>query len=154
MPPAVVGRERELEALRALVQGGGSLVLRGEPGVGKSTLLELTAESAIEHGVEVLRTVGVESEAHLPFGGLHHLLRPLLAAVEALPVRQRDALMAAFGMGAVTAPPEIFLIGLASLDLLAERASGSRVLVVVEDAHWLDGPSCDVLAFIARRIEL
>jgi DNA-binding CsgD family transcriptional regulator len=98
--------------------------------------------------------VGVESEAHLPFGGLHHLLRPLLAAVDALPVRQRDALMAAFGMGAVTAPPEIFLIGLASLDLLAERASGSRVLVVVEDAHWLDGPSCDVLAFIARRIEL
>jgi hypothetical protein len=151
------GRERELAMLGELVtrvgEPGGSLVVRGEAGTGKSALLSETGRLARERGLVVPKTTGVESEAHLPFAGLHQLLRPILAEIDALPGPQRAAISAAFGRSDEAAP-DIFLIALAALDLLVEVSGGSPLLLVVDDAHWLDRPSCDVLAFVARRVEL
>ena len=89
----------------------------------------------------------------MPFAGLHRLLHPLLPQIDTLPVPQRDALAAAFGLTDRRAP-DLFLIALAGLELLSERAGEAPLLLVVEDAHWLDPASCEVLAFIARRVEL
>jgi DNA-binding CsgD family transcriptional regulator len=150
------GREPELGVLADLVEGvrnrGGVLLVRGEPGIGKSTLLAAAAAQATDHGFHVLSTVGVQSEAHLPFGGLHQLLQPILCLAEELPVRQREALLSVFGMSDDGAR-ELFLIGLAALELIGEKAASSPILLIVEDAQWLDDPSCAVLAFVARRLE-
>ena len=152
----LVGREWELAVLDDLVarvgEFGGAMVVRGEAGIGKSALLDAVRTRAKEQGMTVLTTVGVESEAHLPFAGLHQLLRPTLRQAESLPARQRAALLAAFGM-ADAAAPDRFLIALAALELFADTASGSPLLVIVEDAQWLDRPTSDVLAFVARRLE-
>jgi DNA-binding CsgD family transcriptional regulator len=94
----------------------------------------------------------VQSEAHLPFAGLHQLLRPVLAGADELPARQRAALLSAFGMAGQDAT-ELFLIALAALDLLADVAVRSPLLLIAEDGQWLDRPTCDVLAFVARRLE-
>lgn len=131
---------------------GRALVLRGEPGIGKSRLLCDTAQAARALGMAVLMTSGVQSETHLPFAGLHQLLRPVRArAAELVPV-QRAALDAAFGLTDEVAP-EHFRIAMAVLDLLSDVAGDAPVLVVVDDAQWLDRPTADVLAFVARRIE-
>jgi DNA-binding CsgD family transcriptional regulator len=152
----LVGRERELGVLAGLVDGvsdrGGVLVVSGEPGIGKSALLAMARRRATERGMQVLTAIGVQSEAQLPFAGLHQLLRPIIAGAEGLPVRQRVALLAAFGMTDAAAPDR-FLIALAALELLADTASRAPLLVVVEDAQWLDRPTGDVLAFVARRLE-
>ena len=149
------GRESELGVVTGLVEGirnrGGVLLVRGEPGIGKSALLAAAAQ-ATDHGIQVLSTVGVQSEAHLPFGGLHQLLQPILGLAEGLPARQRDALLAVFGMSEESTP-ELFLIGLAALELIGDAATSSPVVLVVEDAQWLDDPSCAVLGFVARRLE-
>ena len=100
----------------------------------------------------MLYTVGVQSEAHLSFGGLHQLLQPILCLAEGLPARQRDALLAVFGMSDDEAR-ELFLVGLAALELIGEKAASSPILLIVEDPQWLDDPSCAVLAFVARRLE-
>ena len=152
----LVGREQELAALHKLLDGvgdrGAGLVLRGEPGIGKSALLTEASHHAAGEGMTVLSTTAVESEARLPFAGLHQLLRPVFDGVDALPPPQRAALRAAFGMeDATSADP--FLIALGALEVLSDRAADSPLLVVVEDAHWLDGPTADVFSFIARRIE-
>ena len=131
---------------------GGALVLRGEPGIGKSALLREAAEAAADRGMLVLGMSGVQSEANLAFAGLHQLLRPVLSHLGELAPRQRAALEAAFGLRDA-APPELFVIALAALELLSEAATRDPVLVVAEDAHWLDRPSADALAFIARRVE-
>jgi DNA-binding CsgD family transcriptional regulator len=150
------GREPELGFLSGLLEGvrsrSGASLVRGEPGIGKSALLTAAAAKARDDEMRVLSAVGVESEAHLPFGGLHQLLRPILRLAEGLPARQRDALLAVFGMSD-DGPRELFLIGLATLELIAETAASSPVLLIVEDAQWLDDPSCAVLAFVARRLE-
>lgn len=100
--------------------------------------------------MQVLSCTGVQCEAHLPFAGLHQLVRPILDGADGLPAPQRAALLAAFGMAEVAAP-EFFLIALAVLDLLADAAA--RVpLLVAEDVQWLDHSTCDVLAFVARRL--
>ncbi|MDQ1496045.1 MAG: hypothetical protein QOG69_2528 [Actinomycetota bacterium] len=152
----VYGRDRELGILARLVEGvrdrGGVSLVRGEPGIGKSTLLAAATAQARAGGIQVLSAVGVQSEAHLPFGGLHQVLRPILALADGLAARQRDALLAVFGMSDHDVP-ELFLIGLATLELLGDAAERSPVLVVVEDAQWLDEPSCAVLTFVARRLE-
>src|SRR2546423_10506390 len=126
--PVLYGREPELGVLADLVEGvrnrGGVLLVRGEPGIGKSTLLAAAAAQATDHGFHVLSTVGVQSEAHLPFGGLHQLLRPILCLAEELPVRQREALLSVFGMSDDGAR-ELFLIGLAALELIGEQAASS-----------------------------
>jgi DNA-binding CsgD family transcriptional regulator len=152
----LVGRERELGVLNALVDGvgdrGGALVVCGEPGIGKSALLAMANRRATDRGMLALTAAGVQSKTHLPFAGLHQLLRPILTGAEGLPERQRVALLAAFGMTDVVAP-DLFLIALAALELLADTAARSPLLLIVEDAQWLDRPSGDVLAFVARRLE-
>ena len=99
----------------------------------------------------MLATTGIEAEAHLPFAGLHHLLRPVLSKVNRLPATQREALSTAFGISEGL-PPEPFMIALATLNLLAEVAADRPVVMVVDDVQWLDPPSQDVLTFLARRV--
>jgi len=152
----LLGREPEQELLGSLLDEIGShgraLVLRGPPGVGKSRLLADTARIAHGRGITVLTTTGVESETNLPFAGLHQLLRPVRARAVDLPPLQRRALDAAFGL-IPEAAPEHFQIAMAALDLLSDVAGDGSLLIVIEDAHWLDHPTADVLAFIGRRIE-
>src|ERR671922_1265604 len=152
----LVGRLEEQGLLTSLLDDvgtrGHALVLRGEPGIGKSRLLSEAERAARERGMAVLTTTGVQSEAHLPFAGLHQLLRPVRDRASELRDVQRAALDAAFGLTREAAP-ERFRIAMAALDLLSDVATDAPLLVVVEDAHWLDGPTSDVLAFVARRIE-
>src|SRR3954452_1284525 len=152
----LLGRSQEQCLLTSLLDDvatrGEALILRGEPGIGKSRLLAEAAHDARARGIVVLTTTGVQSEAHLPFAGLHQLLRPVRARAAELPAVQRAALDAAFGLTPEVAP-EHYRIAMAALDLVSEIASDAPVLLVVEDAHWLDRPTADVLAFLARRIE-
>jgi hypothetical protein len=154
-PERLLGRERELEQIGALIgradQGGGSLLIHGDAGIGKSALLERAADVARAAGMRVLRTTGIRTEAHLPFASLHLLLRPILSGLKHLPGPQRLALGAAFGLVEGGAS-DAFLVGLATLTLLADSATDDPVLVVVDDAQWLDRPSADALAFVARRL--
>ncbi len=151
-----LGRADEERLLASLldevVTRGQALVLRGAPGIGKSRLLAEVTHKARERGMVVLTATGVQSEAHLPFAGLHQMLRRVRERMVQLPPVQRDALDAAFGLGPGFAP-EPYRIAMAALDLVSEVAADVPVLLVVDDAHWLDSPTADVLAFIARRIE-
>jgi DNA-binding CsgD family transcriptional regulator len=153
---SLFGREPEIAAIDRLIDHaharGGALVVSGPPGIGKSALLAAAAVRARGGGMTVLTTVGVPSEARLAFAGLHQLLQPVLGNIDELPRPQRDALAAAFGM--IEGPaPNAFLTGLAVLELLAESAATMPVLVIADDAHWLDRSTADVLAFVARRLE-
>ena len=149
------GREREQAALQQLVEqarsgAGAALVLQGQPGVGKSALLaDLTRDTA---DLVVVRTQGVESEAPLPFAALHRLLRPVMNHLEQVPVPQAEALRAAFGESSGDVG-ERHLVFLATLNLLSEAAQDRPVLVVVDDAHWLDDASAAALLFTARRLQ-
>lgn len=145
------GREPELDRVRALLDTGGALLVRGSAGIGKSALLDAAATIAGDHGMVVLRTEAVQSEARLPFAGLHALLRRVLPHAAALPDPQRNALLSAFGMSDAAAP-DPFLIALAALELLSEAASHAPLVLLADDAHWLDGETAHVLAFIARRL--
>jgi DNA-binding CsgD family transcriptional regulator len=153
---AFLGRASEQRLLASLLDEvttrGQALVLRGEPGIGKSRLLAEAVGVALERGMTVLTATGVQSEAQLPFAGLHQMLRPVRGRAVELPPMQRDALDAAFGLTREVAP-EPYRIAMAALDLVSEVAADVPVLLVVEDAHWLDRPTAEVLAFIARRIE-
>ena len=142
----------ELDRLLEAMHAGQSavLVLRGEAGIGKTALLEYTAERA--EGCRVLHAVGVESEMELAFAGLQQLCAPMLDRLEQLPGPQRDALGTAFGLR-TGEPPDRFLVGLAVLSLLAEVAEEEPPLVcLVDDAQWLDRVSAQTLAFVARRL--
>src|SRR4051794_7702095 len=145
----LLGRDTEQRLLTSLLDEtatrGEGLVLRGEPGVGKSALLAEVAQAARARDMAVLMTAGVQSEAHLPFAGLHQLLRPVRSRVAGLPAVQRAALDAAFGLTEALAP-EHFRIAMAALDLLSDVASESPLLVIADDAQWLDRPTVDVLA--------
>ena len=150
------GREAEVAMLDQLVtripEQGGALVVRGDPGIGKTALLAVASAAASSNGVLVLRTAGAQSETGLAFAGLHQLLGPVLTCLDRLPGPQRDALSAAFG--AIDAPaPDSFLIALAALNLLACAAERAPLLVVADDAQWLDPPTASALAFIARRVD-
>jgi DNA-binding CsgD family transcriptional regulator len=140
-----------LDGLLAAVRAGESrvLVVHGEPGVGKTALLEYLAGRAA--GCRVLRVAGVQSEMELAFAGVHQLCAPLLDRLRVLPGPQRQALATAFGMSAGPAPDR-FLVGLAVLGLLSEVAGERPVLCLVDDAQWLDRVSAQVLAFVARRL--
>ena len=150
------GRARELEVLVGILddvhERGQALLLLGEAGIGKSSLVAAAGEAAAERGFQVLSTTGVQAESHLPFAGLHQLLRPVLDRVEELPGPQRAAMRAAFGISDLAAP-EFFFIALAVLDLLADAAAHAPLLLVAEDVQWLDRPTRDVLTFVARRLE-
>jgi DNA-binding CsgD family transcriptional regulator len=127
----------------------GVLVMRGEPGVGKTALLEYAIESAA--GLRVARVAGVESEMELAFAALQQLCAPMLDKLEGLPDPQRAALGVAFGLN-TGAAPDRFLVGLAALSLLSEVAEQQPLLCVIDDAQWLDRASAQALAFVARRL--
>jgi DNA-binding CsgD family transcriptional regulator len=153
----LLGRAEELARLQALIreidQRGTALLVKGEAGIGKSALLAELAALAGSRSITVVTAAGVESEAELSYAGLHALLKPALNRLEQLPDPQRQAISAAFGL--VSAPaPDRFLIALAALELLTDLAAESSVLAILEDANWLDAASADVLAFVARRIDL
>ena len=147
-------RTSEREVLGRLVEAvrtGESrvLVVRGDPGVGKTALLEYLAGQA--RGCRVARAVGVQSEMELAFAGLHQLCAPMLGHAERLPVPQRDALRIAFGLAAGP-PPDRFLVGLAVLSLLSEVAAERPLICLVDDEQWLDRASAQALGFAARRL--
>jgi DNA-binding CsgD family transcriptional regulator len=152
----LVGRDADSrligEMLEAAPDRGGALLIRGEPGIGKTALLAAAIERAGERGMRVLKANGVQSEAQLAFAGLHQLLQPLLRHVDQLAEPQRVALETAFGI-VEGRGPDFFRTSLAALELLAEAAAKSPLLVVAEDAQWLDPSTADVLAFVARRLE-
>ena len=154
--PAEVLQDRREERgvlgrLLAAVRGGQSrvLVVSGEPGVGKTALLQSAIGSA--SGFRVMRAVGVESEMELAFAALQQLYAPLIDRLDRLPEPQRDALGVAFGLRAGEAPDR-FLVGLAVLSLLADAAEEQPLLCVVDDAQWLDRASAQALVFVARRL--
>jgi DNA-binding CsgD family transcriptional regulator len=151
---ALTGRRSERDVLDRLIDAVGAgessaLVLRGEPGVGKTALLEYVVEQA--SGFRVVRAAGVQSEMELAFAGLHQLLAPMLDRLEGLPALQSEALRTAFGL-AYGRPPDRFFVGLAVLSLLSDVAEEQPLLCVVDDEQWLDRGSADVLAFVARRL--
>ncbi|MCM3661514.1 AAA family ATPase [Georgenia satyanarayanai] len=150
-----MGRRAErdtVEQLLALARSGrsGTLVVRGEAGIGKTALLE-HARNAAGAAFRVETLVGVEAEAQFAFAGLHQLCAPLLSRADALPAPQHSALAVAFGQRAGAAPDR-FLVGLATLNLIAEAAEERPILCLVDDAQWLDEASAQVLAFVARRL--
>jgi DNA-binding CsgD family transcriptional regulator len=141
-----------LDRLLADVRAGRSraLVVRGEPGIGKTALLGYAADTAQDF--RVAHAEGVESEMELPFAALHQLCGRMLDRLDQLPAPQRDALGVAFGLRAGH-PPDRFLVGLAVLGLLSDVAAGRPLLCLVDDAQWLDQTSAQVLAFVARRLD-
>ena len=150
----LLGRLPERAALSGLLEAAragrsGVLVVRGEPGVGKTALLDWAVESAA--GLRVVRVAGVESEMELAFAALQQLCGPMLDKLEGLPDPQREALGVAFGLN-IGAAPDRFLVGLAVLSLLSEVAGQQPLLCVIDDAHWLDRASAQALAFVARRL--
>ena len=150
----LLGRSTETAALQdalAEVRDGlrGVLVLRGDPGIGKTVLLKWTAEQA--HDMQLARVVGVQAEMGMGFAGLHQLLMPFLGGLDGLPEPQRLALGSAFGLVAGP-PPDRFLVGLAALTLLTDASGARPVLCLVDDVHWLDSASVEVLGFIGRRL--
>ena len=152
----LVGRPAEREVLggllaRAAEGYSGALVLRGEPGVGKTALLDETLAAAVAAGMQTARLTGVEPETQLGYAGLHRFLLPFADTLEQLPGPQRDALRSTFGL--LTGPPaDRFLVALAVLTLLAEVASQAPLVCVVDDAQWLDPESLVALGFVARRL--
>ncbi len=147
-----VGRDAEIERVRAVVESGGVLMVTGEAGAGKTTLLDQAVRHAEHQGRRVLAVAGSESETNLAFAGLHQLLAPVVAEVSTLPERQRTALLAALGLGAEAPAPDSTLVSLAVLTALAELAAARPTLVVVDDAQWIDHGSREALAFAARRL--
>ncbi|WP_241680614.1 ATP-binding protein [Pseudactinotalea suaedae] len=151
-----MGRGTESEALEQLLAAAragrsGALVVRGEAGIGKTAVLEDAQRSAASAGFRVAHLVGAESETHFAFAGLHQLCAPLLERAGSLPEPQQTALGVAFGLhGGAT--PDRFLVGLATLNLLAEVAEDGPLVCLVDDAQWLDQASAQILAFVARRL--
>jgi DNA-binding CsgD family transcriptional regulator len=150
----LIGRRAEcalLDQLVSAVRSGESraLVVHGEPGMGKTALLDYAAVQAL--GCQVVRGSGVQSEMELPFAGLHQLCAPLLDRLDHLPEPQRAALRTAFGISAGPTPNR-FQVGLAVLSLLSEAAGDQPLICVVDDHQWLDTASAQALAFVARRL--
>ena len=150
----LLGRKDErlaLDRLLAQARDGRSavLVLVGEPGIGKTALLEHAAEGA--DGMRILRSRGIESEAVIPFAGLAELLRPALGALDRIPAPQASALAGALALGPGGARDR-FAIGAATLSLLSASAEAGPLALLVDDAHWLDRSSAEALLFAARRL--
>jgi DNA-binding CsgD family transcriptional regulator/tetratricopeptide (TPR) repeat protein len=150
----VIGRaeeEAQVERLVVRARGGssGALVVRGEPGIGKTALLDYARSLAEE--CTVIHVVGVESELELPFAALNRVVLPLRDELAELPAAQRMALEWAFGTAPAT-PPSLLVVGLAALSLLARAAVFKPLVCIVDDAQWIDRPSLASLAFVARRL--
>ena len=150
----LLGRQRECAVLDRMLESaregqGGVLAVYGEPGVGKTALLEYAVGAAPDF--RVARSVGVEGEMELAFAALQQLCSPSLDLVDRLPAPQRDSLEVALGLSAGSAPNP-FLVGLAVLNLVSEAAEEQPLLCIVDDAQWLDRASARVLAFVAHRL--
>jgi DNA-binding CsgD family transcriptional regulator/tetratricopeptide (TPR) repeat protein len=155
-PGRLLGRDRELAGLDSLLEGaisarGAALVIRGEPGIGKTALLTYVRDQAQAKGCRIVQVDGVEAEAELPYGGLHQLCSPFRGYFDRLPEPQRHALETAFGLRAGS-PPSRFLVGLATLSLLAAVAEEHPLVCLVDDLQWIDQISVQTLLFVARRI--
>src|SRR6202165_5793122 len=153
--PQLTGRRSECERLDRLIEAvrageSRALVVRGEPGVGKTAVMDYVADRA--SGCLVARAAGVQSEMELAFAGVHQLCAPMLDHLDRLPGPQRDALRTALGISAGTAPDR-FLVGLAVLGLLSDVAEQRPLICLVDDVQWLDRASAQVLAFVARRLD-
>ena len=156
-PAPIIGRDAGLARLRGLVdpvpQASQVLLVTGEAGMGKTVLLADAADRARSAGMRVLSVTGRESESRLAFAGLHQLLRPVLSSAAGLPGRQAQALPGALGLAADPGAPDPLLTGVAVLTLLSDLSERSPVLVVADDAHWLDRSSLDALAFAGSRLD-
>ncbi|MBV8349141.1 MAG: ATP-binding protein, partial [Mycolicibacterium sp.] len=151
---SLCGRRSECATLDGLldrVRGGRSavVVVRGEPGIGKTALLGYVTDRAV--GFTIARCVGVESEMELAFAGLRDLCMPMLSGLDALVEPQRQALTVALGLASGDRP-EPFLVALAALSLLAEASADWPVVCIVDDVQWLDGATAQVLGFVGRRL--
>jgi DNA-binding CsgD family transcriptional regulator len=149
----LIGRDPEQRLIESLVEDArngtsAALVIRGEAGIGKTALLEYAAASS---DLQTLRCTGTESEHDLTFAGLEQLLRPLSALVDRLPDLQASALRSASGLSGERVEDRL-LLGLATLNLLAEATGDGPVLCIVDDLQWLDGPSAQAMLFVARRL--
>jgi DNA-binding CsgD family transcriptional regulator len=152
----LVGRRTEREVVERLLTEAragrsGALAVIGEAGVGKTALLEHARAVAAQSGFRVESSVGLAAETQFAYGAIHQLSKPLMGRLDALPEPQQTALLVAFGQQ-TGAAPDRFLVGLAVLNLLAEAAEEMPLLCIVDDAHWLDEASAQVLAFVARRL--
>jgi predicted ATPase len=148
----IIGREHEQTVLGNLIartrQGrGGTVIVRGDPGIGKTALLDDVVASA---GVRTLRAMGFESEADLPFAALGDLLRPILDSIDAIPPLQADALRGALGLGSTTAVDPVS-VEVATASLLRAVAADEPLLLVVDDMQWLDTGSLNAVVYVARR---
>jgi DNA-binding CsgD family transcriptional regulator len=161
-PPArhhapIIGRDAALARVRGLIdpipQSSQVLLVTGEAGMGKTVLLADAAGRARSSGTRVLSVTGRESESSLAFAGLHQLLRPVLSSAAGLPGRQGQALLAAFGLAAAPGVPDPLLTRVAVLTLLSDLSERSPVLVVADDAHWIDRGSLEALAFVGSRLD-
>ena len=149
-----LGRTRESERLDlalAQARAGQSavLVVRGEPGIGKTALLRYAARQA--SGLRIAEVEGVQVEMELPFAGIHRLCAPMLSGLEVLPEPQQNALRVALGVSSGGAPDR-FLVAVAVLNLLSSTAEERPLLCLVDDAQWLDAASVEALGFVARRL--
>ncbi|MBO1418683.1 LuxR family transcriptional regulator [Streptomyces sp. FH025] len=151
----LVGRQKQVDLLARLLSDsrsrGSAVLVRGPAGIGKTALLAEAAALAEASGYRVLRTSGVEAESDIPYAGLQMLLRPLAAGTRELTAPHRQALEAAQGH-AEAYIPDVFLVGLATLNLIADAAAIAPVLVLADDVQWLDDATVSILAFMARRV--
>ncbi|MCW2530098.1 MAG: ATPase-like protein, partial [Pseudonocardiales bacterium] len=150
----LLGREREVAALTDLIAAGthqgAPLLVVGEPGIGKSALLAAARTVAHQSGYTVLQAAGMDSEMHLPFGGLHQALTPVMGHLADLPGTQRDALATALAL-AEGATPDLFLIAEAAFGLVCGERARRPVIIIVDDVQWLDPQSHQILTFLAHR---
>jgi DNA-binding CsgD family transcriptional regulator len=155
LPNGLLGRRGELGAIDALLDdarngGGDVLVLRGDGGLGKTSLLEYAATTATD--MQVIQVTGVESELVLPYAGLHSLCSSLLDGIDDLPTKQRAAIASAFGLSEGEEPQQL-LVGLATLSLLTNDSQTSPTLCLIDDVQFLDPTSARLIAFVGRRLE-
>lgn len=150
---SLVARDVEVARLAAFLddEGPGALVVRGEAGVGKTVLVGDLVRRATDAGRRVIRVVGVEAESTLPLAGLHQVVYPFASLAATLAGTDRHAVDVVLGRAAEPAPSTMVL-GTALLDLLGHAAAARELLIVVDDGHWLDVPSAQVLAFAGRRL--
>ncbi|GAB7046061.1 AAA family ATPase [Catenuloplanes indicus] len=153
--PLLFGRSGEIARLDRLAAAaaagrGGALVIRGEPGIGKTALLDALAQAAARHGLRVLRAAGTESESRLPYAAVHQLVHPLTDRIADLPPAHRDALRTALGLA--EGEPDVYAVARALLELVTDVAADQPVALLLDDLHWLDRASLDVLGFVARRV--
>lgn len=152
---SLIGRADEFAALTSAAsdvkRAGRALVLEGDAGIGKTTMLNAVAQWAGDNGFTVLSCAGVQCQAKVGYAAVHELFHPLLGHADALPVHQRRALLAAFGMGEDELSNPL-LIGVAMLGLVEEAAAQRPLMLIVDDAQWLDGSSLHVLTFVGRRL--